>query len=152
MSKNKIALLCGENTTKTMAVAQEVIKQLGGAEKVDFIPVETARASQLRPYPLLILGSATWFDGELPFFWEEFLPDLERADLKGKRVAIFGLGNKLYHADNFCDAIAMLASIAEGAGATIVGDTDDFRGLALDYDNEPDATEGKVASWLKSLQ
>lgn len=151
MSKKNIALLCGEKTTKTLAVAQEVIKQLGGEDKVDLIPVETAKGSELGGYNKIIFGSATWHDGELPFFWDEFLPDLERTNLKGKKVAIFGLGNKLYHGENFCDAIGMLATLVEQCGGEVVGETEEFRGLALDYDNDPESVPAKVADWLKRL-
>jgi flavodoxin I len=39
-------------------------------------------------YDNLILGVPTWFDGELPNYWDEFVPALEDLDLKGKTVAI----------------------------------------------------------------
>ena len=51
---------------------------------------------------MLILGSSTLGDGDLPGLstglsqpsWEEFLPQLVSANLTGKTVAIYGLGDQ----------------------------------------------------------
>lgn len=42
---------------------------------------------------LLILGSSTWGCGELQDDWQSALPMLEAADLSGRKVALFGLGD-----------------------------------------------------------
>lgn len=48
----------------------------------------------------MIVGASTWFDGELPTYWDELVPELESLDLKGKKVAIFGLGDQKNYPDN----------------------------------------------------
>ena len=49
----------------------------------------------------MILGVPTWFDGELPNYWDEFVPAIEDLDLKGKTIAIYGLGNQVEYPENF---------------------------------------------------
>jgi hypothetical protein len=47
--------------------------------------------------------------------------DLAGLDLKGKKVAIFGLGDQGGYGDNFCDAMDELMTCFKGSGADIVG-------------------------------
>ena len=56
----------------------------------------------------LICGAPTWHTGadseRSGTAWDEFLyGDLTSMDLKGKKVAIFGLGDQAGYGDNFCD-------------------------------------------------
>ena len=44
-------------------------------------------------------------------------------ELKGKKVAIFGLGDQIRYPENFADGIGLLAEVFEGDGATLVGFT-----------------------------
>ena len=43
--------------------------------------------------------------------------------LKGKKVAIFGLGDQIRYPENFADGIGLLAEVFEGDEATLVGFT-----------------------------
>merc|ERR1711904_503893 len=85
--------------------------------------------------------------------------DLTSLDLKGKKVAVFGVGDQAGYADNFCDAIDELASCFKAQGADIVGawstdgydheesksiDGGKFVGLPCDEDNQPDMSEDSV--------
>ena len=47
--------------------------------------------------------------------------DLAGLDLKGKKVAVFGLGDQGGYGDNFCDAMDELVTCFKGSGADIVG-------------------------------
>ena len=47
--------------------------------------------------------------------------DLTGLDLKGKKVAIFGLGDQGGYGDNFCDAMDELKTCFANQGADIVG-------------------------------
>jgi flavodoxin I len=77
--------------------------------------------------------------------WEEFLPQLVDADLSGKTIAIFGLGDQKKYPNEFVDAIGLLHDAFVAAGARVVGrwptdgyefaasqavDGDEFLGLA----------------------
>lgn len=87
---------------KTSQVAKKIRKVLG-AENVDIIPAEQAWGNDFEAYDNLIIGVSTWFDGELPTYWDELIPELETLDLKGKRVALFGLGDQVNYPDNFAE-------------------------------------------------
>jgi flavodoxin I len=124
---------------------------------------------------VLILGSPTYGDGELPGLtagtstesWEEFLPNLSGADFSGKTIALYGLGDQAGYPANFVDAIGMLYDAFADCGAQFIGFTstegyefdrskavldDQFVGLVLDEDNQKELTEGRLADWLKQIE
>ena len=103
----KIGLFYAANAVKTSQVAKKIRKVLG-AENVDIIPAEQAWGNDFEAYDNLIIGVSTWFDGELPTYWDELIPELETLDLKGKRVALFGLGDQVNYPDNFADGLVLL--------------------------------------------
>lgn len=94
---------------------------------------------------------------------EEFLPQLAAADLSGKVVAIFGLGDQEKYLNEFVDAIGLIHDACMARGARLIGywltagyefaasqavDGDHFLGLALDQINQPLLTEERLDSGL----
>ncbi len=125
-------------------------------------------------YDVLILGSPTYGDGELPGLscgnqtegWEEFLPTLAGADFSGKTIALYGLGDQEGYPDNFVDAIGMIYDAFGDCGAKFIGFThnegytfnrskalmdDKFVGLVLDEDNQKTLTEMRLNDWLSEI-
>ena len=100
----KIGLFYGTATAKTAAVAKK-IKEAFGGDIVDIIPVEQSDEKEFNAYEYIIAGSSTWFDGELPTYWDETLPELTGLDLTGKKVALFGLGDQKKYPDNFSKSL-----------------------------------------------
>lgn len=162
----RIGIFYGVNTKKT-AVVGERIQQAFGRQQPDRVAVEKAWKQDFEKYDCLIVGASTWFDGELPAYWDELIPELIDMDLKGKIVAIFGLGDQKEYPDNFVDGIGILADAFEKTGAEIVGFTSpegyDFEhskalrdgkllGLAIDEENQPDMTEGRIRNWVKEIK
>ena len=99
--------------------------------------------------------------------WAEFVPELEAADLSGKKVALFGLGDQASYSDAFVDALGELYDIVSETGASVVGfwpnegyefnssnalDGDDFVGLVIDQDNQSSLTPERVKSWVSALK
>lgn len=161
----KIGLFYKTDSSKTALVAQKIQQEFG--KYIDIIPVENAWKKEFETYDNIIVGSSTWFDGELPTYWDELLPELETMNLKNKKVAIFGLGDQLNYPDNFVDGIGILAEALEKAGATIVGHTspaeyqftqskalknEQLLGLAIDIENQSDKTEKRIKAWTKQLK
>ena len=118
-------------------------------------------------YDGYILSVPTWFDGELPNYWDEILPALENLDLNGKKVALFGLGDQKNYPENYCDAVGILADFFAGKGAKIIGHTSrhgyDFEsskalrenlliGLLLDQENQSKLTDERIQKWTKQLE
>jgi len=162
----KIGLFYGTSTQKTAVVAKKV-QEAFGEDQIEMVPVEKAWQNEFKAYDSLIVGVSTWFDGELPDYWDEMVPELSTLPMKGKKVAIFGLGNQVDYPDNFVDGIGILADVFESAGAELVGLTpvegyifdhsravrgDKFTGLVLDLDNEPDKTDQRIQDWVKMLK
>lgn len=162
----KTGIFYGSSTGNTQTIAQEIAKKLG-VDASDLYDVSSAEAESLKKYDVLLLGSSTWGNGDLEDDWEGFIGELEKQDLSGKTVAVFGTGDSSSYSDTFCNALSQLASAAEKAGAKLVGSVDasaydyedsesvvdgKFVGLALDADNEDDKTEGRIDSWLEGLK
>jgi len=162
----KIGLFYGTSTQKTAGVAKKV-QEAFGEDQIDMVPVEKAWQNEFKAYDNLIVGVSTWFDGELPDYWDEMIPELSTLPMDGKKVAIFGLGNQVDYPDNFVDSIGILAEVFESAGAELVGFTskqgyifsnsravrgEQFAGLVIDQDNEPDKTDQRIQGWVKMLK
>lgn len=162
----KIGLFYGTSTVKTAEIAKKVQAAFGDAA-ISVVAIEEAWRKDFEGYDNIILGTSTWFDGELPTYWDEILPDLDDLKLKGKKVAIFGLGNQIDYPENFVDGIGLLAETFEAGGATIVGLTstegytfekskalrgDKFLGLAIDIDTQADKTDKRISDWVAQLK
>lgn len=174
----KIGIFFGTDTGRTRLIAKQIAKKLT-AELPDSVaaPVNIGRTTlaEFLAYERLILGSSTLGDGELPGLstglaqpsWEEFLPQLADADLSGKIIAIFGLGDQKKYPNEFVDAIGIIHDALAARGAQIVGDwpitgyefnasqavdRDNFLGLALDQINQPIFTEERLDSWLAQIK
>lgn len=156
-----VKVIYGSSTGNTKRAAEAVAAKLGG----EAINVADAGPDDFKA-DLLILGTSTWGYGELQDDWQSALPMLEAADLSGVKVALFGLGDSAGFADTFVNGMADLAEKAKAAGAEIVGkwsnagythsastadEGDVFVGLALDDDNEPGETAGRIDRWCARL-
>ena len=164
MKKN--AIIYSFNSKYTAKVAEKIQKALG-EQKTEMVNVENISPEKFLEYDQLILGSSTWFDGELPNYWDEFIPAIEDMDLKGKTIAIFGLGDQKDYGENFADAVGILARLMKQQGAKIIGKQEiegfeyerskaeqdgTFIGLVIDVINQPKLTDKKIEKWVKQLK
>jgi len=162
----KIALFYSFNSKKSAKIAGIIHNSFSGDE-VKLINVDEVKKEDFLSFNNLIVGVPTWFDGELPNYWDELLPALEEIDFTGKRIAIFGLGDQKGYTENFCDAIGIMASFFEEKGALIVGEfpldgytfesskavrDGQFIGLPLDQENQARLTNGRIVNWVKILK
>ncbi len=163
---NKTAIIYSFNTKKTGKVAEK-IKDAFNDDQISFVNAEELTEELFTSYDQIIMGVPTWFDGELPNYWDEFVPALEDIDLKGKKIALYGLGDQKGYPENFLDGLGIMAEILEGQGATLVGFTsskgyqfessralrgDRFAGLAIDYENQESMNTERVANWVEQLK
>ncbi|WP_372936753.1 flavodoxin [Mariniphaga sediminis] len=162
----KTAIVYSFHTQKSKKVSEKVI-EAWGKTGIEAVNAEELSKDVLEKYDNFILSAPTWFDGELPNYWDEFVPVLEEMDLKGKKFAIFGLGDQKGYPENFCDAIGILAEIIEECGGNVVGHTsvegytfessralrgDEFVGLPIDQENQARMTAGRIKNWLEQLK
>ena len=106
----KIGLFYATKAERTSWVAEKIQKEFG-EDKIEVVPIEQAWQNDFAAYDCFIVGASTWFDGELPTYWDELLPELRTMKLKGKKVAIFGLGDQIRYPENFADGIGLLAEV-----------------------------------------
>ncbi len=160
---DKIHVIYGSTTGTTEAIAQRIAADFGTTA----VNIASADASAFDA-ELLILGTSTWGFGDAQDDWAATgFALLDAADLSGKKVAVFGLGDSQGFSDTFCDAAAELAEKAVARGATLVGtlpldafadihskfvDGDRLRGLALDETNEADKTDARLATWEAAVK
>lgn len=162
----KIGIFYSFRSHKTKQQVRKMIKHLGekNAEEVD---VEKATHKDFDKFDNYIFAVPTWFDGELPNYWDEFLPTIEDDDLSGKKFALFGGGDQKGYPENFVDGIGVMAEFLEARGGTIVGFTstdgytfehslaqrdDQFVGLALDIENQAALTDERIEKWIADIQ
>ncbi len=162
----KTAIIYSFNTKKTARIAEK-IKEEFNDDAIEMVNAEDLNESTFGEFDQAILGVPTWFDGELPNYWDELIPALEDMNLKGKKYAIYGLGDQKGYPENFQDGIGLMAEILEELGAEIVGLTstegytyersrgvrgDQFLGLAIDYENQASKNKSRIANWVADLK
>jgi len=163
---SKTAIIYSFNTRKTGKIATQVQEQFNDPD-IEMLNAEDITEEGFLACDRIIMGVPTWFDGELPNYWDEFVPALEDMDLSGKKIALFGLGDQKGYPENFLDGVGIMAGILEAQCATLVGFTsiegyefedsraqrdDQFTGLAIDYENQGSMNKQRIAAWVEQLQ
>lgn len=158
-----VAVIYGSTGDNTKGVAKKIASKIEGAELID---VTKASVDEVEKFDSLILGTSTWGLGDLQDDWEGFLPDLKKANLAGKTIALFGLGDSSSYSDTFVDGMGIIYEAIKDKSCALVGSvsTEDysfdasradvggqFVGLALDEDNEYNKTEARIEDWLKEI-
>jgi flavodoxin I len=162
----KTGLFYSFNSKKSAKIAGIIYNAFSG-EDVQLVNVDEVKKEQFLEFDNLILGVPTWFDGELPNYWDELLPALEDIDFSHKRIAVFGLGDQKGYPENFCDAIGLMTDFFEERGALIVGKSPLdgytfegskavrnglFMGLPIDQENQARLTNGRIEQWVSHLK
>lgn len=161
-----IGIFYGSTTGNTRKIAENIKTNLQPG-LVDIYDVKYAKIEDVERYENIILGSSTWGKGILQADFERFLYDvLKFANLKGKKIAIFGTGNSLKYPDSFADAIGIIFEALEGKGVSFVGEfstkgynfdsslsifEDKFIGLPLDDDSDEEQNKLRIALWTEIL-
>jgi len=162
----KIALIYSFNSVKTASIAKKIAKAFGEAD-IEHVNAEEIEDEKFLSYKYYVLGVPTWFDGELPNYWDEMVPAIEDMDLSGKTFAIYGLGDQVGYPENFCDGIGIMATLLKERGAKIVGTfplkgynfehskavvKGEFVGLPLDQENEAKLTNKRIENWVANVK
>lgn len=162
-----IGLFYGSSTCYT-EMAGEKIRNCLGSDRVDLFNIADTPVITAQFYDCLIFGIPTWDYGELQEDWEEIWPDLDELDLRGKKVALYGLGDQVGYPEWFLDALGYLHVKLAERGATFAGywpragyefesskaltpEGDHFVGLALDDENQFDQSPERISRWCEQV-
>jgi flavodoxin I len=160
----KTGIFYSFRSVKTGQQVKKIVKALGA--DIEAVDVDIMTGDDFMQFTNYILAVPTWFDGELPNYWDEFLPSVEDEDLKGKNFAIFGGGDQKGYPEIFVDGIGLMANFLEEHGGNIVGFTstegyefegsvaqrgEQFVGLALDIENQAALTNERIENWSQDL-
>lgn len=164
----KIGLFYGPVSGSTERVAEKVWNLIG-KDKCDLLKVRDSKKEDLTKYDSIIfgistIGAETWDAEAVKSGWFTFIHELTEADLKGKKFAIFGLGDQIRYPDHFADAMGDLYEILVEKGFDTVGKVDtsgyqfndskalidgQFVGLPIDEDFQSDLTDSRISEWLE---
>jgi len=164
----KIGLFYGSSTGNTETAAYQLKGEFDGIDGWDaeIINIGEGTKEKMSAFQYLIFGIPTWNTGELQDDWDVFFPQLREIDFKGKKVAVFGMGDQNGYGFNFLDAIGMLADEVLLQGGELVGlwpankyefeDSkaaieDHFLGLGLDQEGQSELTTPRVKEWAKQV-
>ncbi|PID94041.1 MAG: flavodoxin [Bacteroidetes bacterium] len=151
----------------TSGTAEDIAKKIGTTLGADTFDVADSPLDEVANYENLIIGSSTTGIGDLQEDWEDFVTDFEEADLNGKTIAIFGVGNGVSFSDSFVGCMEKLYDAVKDKGCKIVGFTDTegyeyddspsivdgkFVGLPIDEDNQDELTDERIEKWVEILK
>jgi flavodoxin I len=161
----KTGIFYSYSSGKTQYIAERIAKEFG--EGIEANDIETVDGEKFSSYDLIILGVSTWMAGGLSDYWEEVMPWFKKLNLKGKKLALFGLGDQIGYPRNFGDAVGILADIVEPLGAELIGFTStegyqfkesaalrnkQFMGLMIDEDSQPALSAERIKNWVNQIK
>ncbi len=160
----KIGLFYGSDTGCTETVSEMIKEQMG--DTIELLDVYDVSPEDFKQYDKIIIGLSTWHDGQLVSAWDDFYDDFKTVDMKGKTVAIFGLGDQYGYSTYFIDGVGILGDVVLENGGKLIGwwptegyEHDEskaerdgkFMGLAIDEDNQDELTEERVTKWVTQI-
>lgn len=163
----RIGLFYGSTNCHTEIVAEK-IRGVIGEELVELNNLRDVPVALMADYDLLVLGIPTWDFGQLQEDWEDQWDALDNAELDGKTIALYGMGDQLGYGEWFLDAMGMLkeklsnhqvrfigawpvAGYEFDASKALSDDASHFVGLALDDDNQWKLTDERLQSWCVQI-
>jgi flavodoxin I len=161
-----VGIFFGSDTGNTEHVAKLIQKELG-KNMIDVHDIAKSSKADIEEFDLILFGIPTWYYGEAQCDWDDFFPELEEINFENKLVAIFGCGDQEDYAEYFLDAMGMVNDIVTERGAIVVGhwstegyefeaskglvDDNQFVGLGIDEDRQPELTEKRIKDWCAQV-
>lgn len=173
---DKIGIFFGTETGTTRLVAKKIHARLGDALAAKPVNVNRIEPGDLLQYDALILGTPSYGVGQIPgrtagcleANWEEFLAKMPAdTDMRGKRIALYGLGAQERYSERFASSLKRLHEVFTGHGAELVGDWSTegyvfehsasvvdgrFVGLVIDQRTQGMHTDARLEAWLEQVK
>ncbi len=171
---NKIGIFFGTDSGTTRLMAKKMAKMLGNTAAKP-VNVNRCTPEDLLQYDALILGTPSYGINQLPGkstkvlegCWEEFMPQLQDANLSGKTIALYGLGDQEKYPDRFVHSLIHLYDWCKANGAEVVGQWStegyefehspsvidgQFVGLVIDQRSQSLLTDARLATWIGQIK
>ena len=166
----KIALIYWPKKGNTENAAFKIAERFDD-DVLDVFTIKQINTAEFSLYDAFIIGAPTtgadnWEDAHRSL-WNDFFIRLEKAEIKGKPFAIFGLGDQILYPYHFVDGMADLKREFEKHGARHTGawpvegyefresdsiENGKFIGLALDEDKQSEMTDERIDEWVKMIK
>jgi flavodoxin I len=166
----KIALIYWPKKGSTEAAAHKIYSRFA-KDTIDIFTITEINTAEFEMYDAFIIGGSTTgadnWENAHKTRWTDFFAKLEKAMIKGKPFALYGLGNQVLYPNHFVDGMAFLKEIFEKQGAVLKGlwpiDGYDFEesesvengmfyGLALDFDTQDELTDSRIDQWVAQVR
>lgn len=142
----KALIVYGSTTGNTEMVAEQIGGHLleKGTEVTVKNVTNTFPEDLSENWDYVILGASTWGDSEIEFQedFEPFYENLDKVNLKNRKVALFGCGDSGY--EHYCGAVDLLEEKMGELGAVIMNDP-------LRIDGEPDDSSSDIKEWAAEV-
>ncbi len=160
----KVTIIYGSTTSNTESAAKDIAAAISG-HTVSVMDVSNASKADFEDADVLILGTSTWGLGDIQDDWDAKLSVLQGANIAGKKVAIFGLGDSASYGDTFVDGVGIIYETVQNCGVTVIGSVSVegyshsssraeidgvFVGLPLD-DDTADMNGDRIATWVADI-
>ncbi len=161
-----VAIFYGSSTGTTAQAAERIAAAFGSRVGAVY-NIADVDAAFVDRFDLLVLGVPSFGSEELHHNWEAFEGYVDRLELLGKTVALFGLGDQRGYPHRFVDGMGLLHDLVVDRGALVVGRwstrgytfksskavaADRFVGLALDEDTQPELSERRIQAWVEQVK
>ncbi len=163
----KIGIFFGSETGNTKKIAYFIYNKISIYFYVKVLNIAKSSKNDFLDFDIFILGTSTWYCGELQNDWNEFLNILKTINLDGKTVAFFGCGNQENYSDFFCNGMYFLYKVIIKKKVNLIGywpninynfihskslfNKKYFIGLVIDEDCQLELTENRLSVWLGKL-
>ncbi|MXP51059.1 flavodoxin FldA [Pantoea sp. SoEX] len=161
-----IGIFFGSDTGNTENIAKMIQKKIGNNISKIFDIAKSSK-EDIEMFDIILIGSPTWYYGEVQCDWDDFIPTLKEINFKNKMVGLFGCGDQEDYTEYFCDAIGIIHNIVSSNNAKIIGHWSNegyqfeaskallnekiFLGLTIDEDRQPDLTKERVHKWVTQI-
>jgi flavodoxin I len=166
----KIALIYWPKKGSTETAAHKIYSRFE-KDTIDIFTITEINTAEFAMYDAFIIGGSTTgadnWENAHKTRWNDFFAKLEKAEIKGKPFALYGLGNQVLYPNNFVDGMAFMKEIFEKQGGVLKGmwpvegyefeDSESlengmFYGLALDFDHQPELTDVRIEKWVAGIR
>ena len=142
----KALIVYGTTTGNTEIVAEQIsgIMENNGVNVTIKNVTDTTVAELGNGFDITVLGSSTWGEDSVEFQedFEPFFEELDKAELKDKKVALFGCGDSSY--EYYCGAVDLLEEKMDAIGGKRVNDS-------LRIDGDPSESSSEIDDWAAEV-